>query len=292
MGAIIIDGQAVAAKVKNQIASKVAERAASGKTIPGITVILVGSDPASEVYVNMKEKAGNALGMRSTIIRLAQDTSEQDLLSIIYRLNKDPEVHGILVQLPLPSQINEMNIISSINPIKDVDGFHPFNVGLLQLGMPNTFVSCTPMGIMRLLEEYGISPDGKRAVVVGRSNIVGKPMATLLTKANATVTVCHSRTVDLPSVCREADILVVAIGRAKMITDGYVRSGAVVIDVGTNHVDGKLCGDVDFDAVKEKASAITPVPKGVGPMTIAMLMQNTFQACERLDFSVSRETLT
>jgi methylenetetrahydrofolate dehydrogenase (NADP+)/methenyltetrahydrofolate cyclohydrolase len=282
MSYILIDGQAVSAKVREEIASAVAARKAAGKTVPGITVVLVGNDPASEVYVRNKEKMASAIGFDSKVIRLGEDTTQAELLALIEQLNKDETVHGILVQMPLPKHLDEMTVIMGIDPAKDVDCFHPMNVGLLNIGMPN-FISCTPYGVMRLLQEYGINPAGKNAVVVGRSNIVGKPMAALLTQANATVTVCHSKTKDLPAVCREADILVAAIGRAKMITADYVKEGAVVIDVGMNRADGKLCGDVDFDAVKEKASAITPVPKGVGPMTIAMLMANTLHACEAKD---------
>ena len=283
MSAIIIDGKAVAAKVREEIAAVVQARVASGKQVPGITVILVGEDPASQVYVGNKEKTASTLGFKSNIIRLGTESSETELLQLIEKLNKDSSVHGILVQMPLPKHINEMKVILAITPAKDVDGFHPANVGLLNIGSPN-FISCTPYGVMRMLHEYGIDPSGKRAVVIGRSNIVGKPMAALLIKANSTVTVCHSKTPDLPGTCREADILVAAIGRAKMITADYVKPGAVVIDVGMNRDDnGKLCGDVDYETVKEIASAITPVPGGVGPMTIAMLMKNTLEACERID---------
>ena len=283
MSAIIIDGKAVAAKVRDEIAGVVKARQSAGKVLPGITVILVGEDPASQVYVGNKEKTASALGFNSNVIRFGKETSEAELLQLIEKLNRDASVHGILVQMPLPSHINEMKVILAISPIKDVDGFHPVNVGLLNIGRPN-FISCTPYGVMRMLQEYGIDPSGRRAVVIGRSNIVGKPMAALLIKANATVTVCHSKTPDLPGTCRSADILVAAIGRAKMITADYVKPGAVVIDVGMNRDEhGKLCGDVDYEAVKEVASAITPVPGGVGPMTIAMLMKNTLEACEKAE---------
>ncbi len=277
MSAIIIDGQAVAAKVRGEIADKVAELKTSHGRVPGIAVVLVGDDAASQVYVASKEKAAIAAGMHSIVLRLPVSTPEEELISVVERLNKDAQIHGILVQLPLPRHINDGKIIMAISPSKDVDGFHPINVGKLHIG-EKTFVSCTPFGVMRLLREYNIDPAGKRAVVVGRSNIVGKPMAALLLQANATVTVCHSKTKDLPSVCREADILVAAIGHAKMITKEYVKPGAVVIDVGMNRVDGKLCGDVDFANLLDTASAMTPVPKGVGPMTIAMLMNNTLQS--------------
>lgn len=282
--AMVIDGQATAAKLRAEIAENVKNCKEKYKKVPGIAVILVGDDPASNVYVSSKEKAAQAAGMHSVVERMPAATSESDLLAKIDEYNRDEAIHGILVQLPLPKHIDEMKIIMAIDHRKDVDGFHPINVGLLNIG-EKAFISCTPYGVMKLLEEYGIDPSGKHAVIIGRSNIVGKPMGTLLLKANATVTICHSRTKDLKAMCKEADILVAAIGRARMINREYVKEGAVVIDVGINRVDGKLCGDVDFDDVKDIASAITPVPKGVGPMTITMLMQNTLEAFLRIQES-------
>ena len=270
----IINGHETAEKLRARIAEDVAEYKEKYGKVPGIAVILLGEDQASQVYVSMKEKAAVAAGMHSVISRMPADTTEDELLKKVQEYNNDPDIHGILVQLPLPAQINEMKVIMAIDPKKDVDGFHPVNVGLLNIGL-ETFVSCTPFGVMKLLEEYKINPEGMNAVIVGRSNIVGKPMGALLLKANATVTTCHSRTKDLKAVCKRADLLIAAIGKAKMINREYVKEGAVVIDVGINRVDGKLCGDVDFDDVKDIVSAITPVPKGVGPMTITMLMQNT-----------------
>ena len=277
MSAVIIDGQAVSVKVRGEIAGKVAELKAEHGKVPGIAVLLVGDDAASQIYVASKEKAAVSAGMHSAVMRLPASITEGELLAVVDRLNNDEQINGILVQLPLPEHINDSKIIHAISPAKDVDGFHPLNVGKLHIG-EKTFISCTPLGIMRLLKEYNIEPEGKRAVVVGRSNIVGKPVSALLLRSNATVTVCHSKTKDLPAVCREADILIAAIGRAKMITKEYVKQGAVVIDVGMNRADGKLCGDVDFENLLDVASAITPVPKGVGPMTIAMLMYNTLQS--------------
>lgn len=274
---ILINGLETANKVRAQIAEKVGECKAEYGKVPGIAVILVGDDPASDVYVSSKEKAALEAGMHSVVERMPSSTTEDELLSRIDAYNQDGDIHGILVQLPLPSRIDEMKVIMAIDPAKDVDGFHPVNVGLLNIG-EEAFISCTPYGVMKLLEEYNIDPSGKHAVIIGRSNIVGKPMGALLLKSNATVTTCHSRTKDLKEMCRQADILVAAIGRPKMINRGYVKEGAVVIDVGINRVDGKLCGDVDFDDVKDVVSAITPVPRGVGPMTITMLMQNTLEA--------------
>lgn len=278
MSAIIMDGAGLAAKIREELAAKVARLGGSSSNKPGIAVILAGDDPASEVYVGNKETAALKAGFYSELRHLPAGTSEEELLRHIDQLNSDIQIHGILVQLPLPEHINPFNVLLAIDPRKDVDGFHPLNVGMLNIGR-KAYTPCTPLGVMRLLEEYNINIEGKRAVIVGRSNIVGKPMATLLTGANATVTVCHSRTKDLSAVCREADILVAATGKPCMITADHVKPGAVIIDVGINRVDGKLCGDVDFDAVKEIVSYITPVPKGVGPMTIAMLLQNTFTAC-------------
>jgi methylenetetrahydrofolate dehydrogenase (NADP+)/methenyltetrahydrofolate cyclohydrolase len=280
---MLIDGLATANKLRAEIAQNVAKYKTQTGKVPGIAVILIGDDPASMSYVGSKEKAAQAAGMHSVLDRLPSTTTEAELLAKIAELNRDASIHGILVQLPLPSHIDEMKVIMAIDPKKDVDGFHPVNVGLLSIGSKDAFISCTPYGVMKLLEEYNIDLAGKHAVIVGRSNIVGKPMATLLLQANATVTICHSKTKDLKATCREADILVAAIGRARMINADYVKPGAVVIDVGINRVDGKLCGDVDFDAVSGIASAITPVPKGVGPMTITMLMQNTLESFMRVE---------
>lgn len=282
MSAEIIDGQAVAAKVRAEIAAEIEEITKAGKIAPGIAVILVGEDPASQIYVSTKEKTAKELGMNSVVLRLPKDTTEEELLKVIDDYNKNNEIHGILVQLPLPEHINEMNVLLKVTPEKDVDGFHPQNVGLLNIGEA-TLVSCTPFGVMRLLKEYNVDIEGKHAVVVGRSNIVGKPMAALLLKANATVTICHSRTKNMEEITKQADILVAAVGKAGLIKKEHVKKGAVVIDVGTNRVDGKLKGDVDFEEVKEVASKITPVPKGVGPMTIAMLMNNTLVAYKNLN---------
>ena len=246
---------------------------------PGLAVVLVGEDPASAIYVRNKERACKKLGMNGTVLRLPEETTQQELLSTVQRLNEDPAVHGILVQLPLPRHLDEREVIRAIDPDKDVDGFHPINAGRLLIGEPG-FVPCTPKGVMRLLEIEDVPLSGKHAVVVGRSNIVGKPMALLLLQENATVTICHSRTADLAAHTRRADILVAAIGKPRFITADMVKDGAVVVDVGINRVDGKLCGDVDFEPVSQKASYITPVPGGVGKMTIAMLMENAVEAAE------------
>jgi methylenetetrahydrofolate dehydrogenase (NADP+)/methenyltetrahydrofolate cyclohydrolase len=274
--ATIIDGVKVAAAVRKRAAERVRDLAARGVT-PCLAVVLVGDDPASASYVNMKERDCEEVGIRSLDHRLPATTSQADLDALIDRLNADPEVHGILVQMPLPEHLDAESVIERISPAKDVDGFHPESLGMLVRGLPG-FRACTPAGVMEMLRAYGIDPTGMRAVVVGRSTIVGKPMALLLLEANATVTVCHSRTADLPAVCREADLLVAAIGRAKMIDASYVKPGAVVIDVGINRTDAGLVGDVDFASVEPIASAITPVPGGVGPMTRAMLMANTVDA--------------
>ncbi len=274
----VLDGKAVAAKVRAEVARDVGVfRAAHGR-VPGLDVVLVGADPASEVYVRHKEKACDEVGMRGRVHRLPATTTQAELLALLEGLNADASVDGVLVQLPLPRGLDEKAILDAVHPSKDVDGFHPINAGLLSSGRP-ALVPCTPSGCMRLLAEAGVDPAGKRAVVVGRSNIVGKPMAQLLLAANATVTIAHSRTADLPAVCREADILVVAIGRARMVRGDWVREGAVVIDVGMNRGDdGKLCGDVAYDEALPRASFITPVPGGVGPMTIACLLENTLKA--------------
>jgi len=275
--ATLIDGKAVSARIRGEIRDEVAELAKAGK-VPGLAVVLVGEDPASKVYVNNKKKACAEVGFRSFEYLLPATTTNEELLSLIDTLNEDPEVDGILVQLPLPKGLDERAVIERINPAKDVDAFHPDNVGRIMTGQYR-FLPCTPAGVMELIHETGTEVCGKSCVVVGRSNIVGKPMAMLFLAENGTVTVCHSRTRDLASVCAGADILVVAVGRAKMVTADMVKPGAVVIDVGMDRDEnGKLCGDVDFDSVKEVASAITPVPGGVGPMTIAMLMKNTLTA--------------
>jgi methylenetetrahydrofolate dehydrogenase (NADP+)/methenyltetrahydrofolate cyclohydrolase len=276
----ILDGKAAAEKIREEVRAGVEKLRAGHGITPGLTVIIVGDDPASKVYVDSKHKACGELGIASQVVRLAADTAEGELAAHIDRLNADPAVHGILVQLPLPGHIDTDKVLDRIRPDKDVDGFHPVNVGNLALGR-EALVPCTPHGVMKLLAMEGIATEGKRAVVVGRSNIVGKPMASLLLAGNATVTVCHSRTRDLAAVCREADILVAAIGKAGFVTADMVKPGAVVIDVGINRVEGRLIGDVDFAAVKEIAGAITPVPGGVGPLTIAMLMDNTLKAAKK-----------
>ncbi|HEY8417747.1 MAG TPA: bifunctional methylenetetrahydrofolate dehydrogenase/methenyltetrahydrofolate cyclohydrolase FolD [Limnochordales bacterium] len=278
MSANIIDGKAVAADVRRQVAEQVAELTRKLGFPPGLAVIRVGEDPASKVYVTNKRKAAAQVGVRSWEHALPAETPREELLALIQRLNQDPEVHGILVQLPLPSHLDETEIVAAVAPEKDVDGFHPLNVGRLWEGIPG-LVPCTPAGILELIRRTGVDPAGRRAVVIGRSNIVGKPVAALLLAANATVTICHSRTRDLPAVCREADILVAAAGRPRLVQADWVKSGAVVIDVGINRLpDGSLTGDVDFEAVREVAGHITPVPGGVGPMTIAMLLANTVKA--------------
>lgn len=275
----LIDGKIISAAVKEHIKAEVAELNSKGITV-GLAVIIVGDDPASKIYVANKKKACEALGIISEEYALPADTSEEELLALVDRLNKDPKINGILCQLPLPRHLDEKLIINSILPEKDVDAFHPANVGRIMIG-DYDFVPCTPAGIMEMLKYEGIDPEGKSCVVIGRSNIVGKPMAMLLLHKNGTVTVCHSKTQNLAEICRGADILVAAVGKAKFVTADMVKPGAVVIDVGMNRVDGKLYGDVDFEAVKDKVSAITPVPGGVGPMTIAMLMQNTLTAARR-----------
>lgn len=275
----IIDGKAISAAVKEAVKSEVAQLKEKAITT-GLAVIIVGEDPASKVYVSNKKKACEALGMISREYALPENTTEDELISLIEKLNSDKEINGILCQLPLPKHINEKKVIDSIIPEKDVDAFHPQNVGKIMIG-DYDFVPCTPAGIMEMLKYENIDVSGKRCVVIGRSNIVGKPMAMLLLHKNGTVTVCHSKTENLKEICREADILVAAVGRANFVTADMVKEGAVVIDVGMNRVDGKLCGDVDFDSVKDKTSAITPVPGGVGPMTIAMLMKNTLTAAKK-----------
>ena len=277
MAAMLIDGKKIAAETRAEIAEAVAAQKAAGVT-PGLAVIIVGENPASQVYVRNKHKACGEVGMYSEVIEMPGDTTQETLLAKIAELNDDDKIDGILVQLPLPKHIDEEKVINAIRPDKDVDAFHPVNTGKIMIGNPD-FLPCTPAGVMVMLKKTGIDITGKSCVVVGRSNIVGKPMAMLLLGANGTVTVCHSKTKDLASVTREADILVVAIGRADFITGDMVKEGAVVIDVGMNRrEDGKLTGDVDFASASERASYITPVPGGVGPMTITMLLQNTLTA--------------
>ncbi|HOA77792.1 MAG TPA: bifunctional methylenetetrahydrofolate dehydrogenase/methenyltetrahydrofolate cyclohydrolase FolD [Thermosynergistes sp.] len=278
MSAAIMDGKAVSALVRREVKERAALLASKGVK-PGLAVVLVGDDPASQVYVRQKEKACDEVGFASFMRYLPASTDERELLDLIDGLNSDPAVHGILVQLPLPKHIDKDRVAEAIRPEKDVDGFHPINVGRLTLGI-ETMEPCTPKGIVYLLEHYGIDIEGKRAVVVGRSNIVGKPVSLLLLSRNATVTVCHSRTKDLPDVTRQADILVAATGKPKTIGSSMVKGGAVVVDVGITRTQSGLIGDVDFDAVKEVASYITPVPGGIGPMTIAMLLLNALKAAE------------
>ena len=276
----IINGKLVSNVKREKIRSSVAELKAQYGITPGLAVILVGENPASQVYVRNKHKACSDVGINSIQIYLSEETTEEELLKKIDELNNDPSVHGILVQLPLPKHINEERVINSIIPTKDVDAFHPVNVGKIMIGN-YSFLPCTPAGIMTLLDYYKIDITGKKCVIVGRSNIVGKPMALLLLEKNGTPTICHSRTRDLSLVTREADILVVAIGKANFIGADDVKEGAVVIDVGINRLDnGKLTGDVDFTAVEPKASYITPVPGGVGPMTITTLLENTLTAAK------------
>ncbi len=287
MAGIIIDGKAVAADIRANVAKKVQELKAKG-VMPALSVILVGDNPASVSYVTGKQKALAEAGMVDKSIHLPESTSEQELLDLIAKLNADPSVHGILVQLPLPKHINEEKITLAIDPKKDVDGFHPVNMGNLLIGKKG-FLPCTPHGVLILLERAGVQTNGARVAVIGRSNIVGKPMALLLSRKeyNSTVTLCHTGTKDLASITREADIIIAAAGRPNTVTADMVKDGAAVIDVGVNRIPDtskksgfRLVGDVDFEAIKEKASVITPVPGGVGPMTIALLMQNTLEAAE------------
>ena len=276
----IIDGKKVSQKVKDELKIKVEKLKESG-IFPGLAVIIVGNDSASRVYVNNKKKACEYIGIRSEEYALPEETTEEELLALVKELNEKKDIHGILCQLPLPKHINEETILNSIDPKKDVDAFHPVNVGKIMIGNFD-FLPCTPAGVMELIEETGIDLTGKQCVVVGRSNIVGKPQAMLLLHKNATVTICHSKTKDLKEVCKTADILVAAVGKAKFVTEDMVKEGAVVIDVGMNRDEnGKLCGDVDFENVKDKTSYITPVPGGVGPMTITMLMYNTYLAANK-----------
>ncbi len=276
---MLLDGKKLAAEIKDDLRQRV-QALADGGVQAGLAVVLVGDNPASRTYVNMKEKDCSDLGIVSHRFNLPQETTREELLGLIDRLNKDPAVHGILVQLPLPSQLDEQEVIRAIDPAKDVDCFTPVNVGLLATGRP-VFAPCTPAGIVRLIKANGIDISGKEVVIVNRSNIVGKPLMHLMLMENATVTVAHSRTSDLRAVCRRADILVAAVGRREMFDDSYVKPGAVVIDVGVNRKeDGKLAGDVNFESVAPIASAITPCVGGVGPMTRAILMENTVRAAE------------
>jgi methylenetetrahydrofolate dehydrogenase (NADP+)/methenyltetrahydrofolate cyclohydrolase len=278
---LVIDGKAVARDVREQVKEEVEELKRKSGVVPGLGVVLVGSDPASHIYVKNKEKACEEVGIVSKEHLLPEAIPEKDLIGLIQELNRDQSIHGILVQLPLPAHISADRILQEVSPQKDIDGFHPVNQGFLLQGADG-FRSCTPMGIMKLLEFVGCDPKGKNAVVVGRSNIVGKPVALMLLAKHATVTLCHSRTADLKGEVGRADILVVAIGKARMVAGDWVKAGAVVIDVGVNRLpSGKLAGDVEFDAAKERASWISPVPGGVGPMTICMLLQNTLSAAKR-----------
>ena len=291
MSAQIIDGKAISTRIRMEVAQQVAARKAAGKSIPGLATVLVGDDPASQTYVNSKHRACEEAGINSFRFAMSTDTSQERLEGLIRELNQDDRVHGILVQSPLPKGLDEQHALSMLSIEKDVDGFHPVNIGrLAQKGPEPLFVSCTPAGIMVLLDETLPSLEGKQAVVLGRSNIVGMPVALLLVRANATVTICHSRTRDLPAMVRQADILVAAIGREEMVRGDWIKPGATVIDVGINHVEDsskkrgyRLVGDVAFDEASQVAGAITPVPGGVGPMTIAMLLRNTLKAAEMSD---------
>jgi methylenetetrahydrofolate dehydrogenase (NADP+)/methenyltetrahydrofolate cyclohydrolase len=291
MKAKLIDGTQIAQDLRDEVGKKVAARVAAGKSVPGLATVLVGEDPASAVYVRSKRKACEKLGIRSFHEPLPADISQEALEAKVRELNENPEVHGILVQLPLPKGLDEERVLNTISLEKDVDGFHPVNIGrLAQKGRQSLFVPCTPAGCIYLLEKAGAKLEGAEAVVLGRSNIVGMPVALLLVERNATVTICHSRTKDLPGVCRRADVLIAAVGRPEMVKKDWVKPGAYVIDVGINRVEDaslekgyKLVGDVAFDEVAEVVKAITPVPGGVGPMTIAMLMNNTLRAAEIAD---------
>ena len=286
MSGQLLDGKAIAKEIRNELAEEVADFITNNAIVPTLAAVLVGEDPASQVYVRNKQRACEKVGIESQLHRLPIDAAEDDLLTIVAKLNKDNNVHGILVQLPLPKQINEQKVLDAISPWKDVDAFHADNVGRLLQGRPR-FLPCTPHGVQQILHRSGIAASGKHVVVVGRSDIVGKPLAMLMMQrdstlgpeaANATVTLCHSRTADLAAVTKTADILVTAIGRPKFVTADMVRPGAVVVDVGINRTDDGLVGDVDFEPVREIASHITPVPGGVGPLTVAMLLKNTLTA--------------
>jgi methylenetetrahydrofolate dehydrogenase (NADP+)/methenyltetrahydrofolate cyclohydrolase len=287
VAAKLIDGKVLAQSIRERIAIDVAELHAKTGVKPGLAAILVGDDPASHLYVKNKQKACDAAGIYVDEHKLPASMSQADLLALIEKKNADPKVHGILVQLPLPKHIDSKVILDAVSPLKDADGFHPYNLGRLVEGNP-VFEACTPKGVIKMIESTGVGIEGKRAVVVGRSNIVGKPVALMLLHRHATITICHSKTKDLPAVCREAEILVVAIGKAKFVTADMVREGAVVIDVGVNRLsDGTFVGDVDFGPVSQKAGWISPVPGGVGPMTITMLLYNTVEAAKR--FAASKK---
>ena len=276
----IINGKEISAQIRAEISQKVKEYNAKTGKLPGLAVVIVGENPASQVYVRNKKKACEQVGFNSWVYEMPENTTQEELNALVDKLNNEENVHGILVQLPLPKHLDEEQVILRIKPEKDVDAFHPYNVGRITIGNPK-FLPCTPAGIMELLHRSNIEISGKECVVIGRSNIVGKPMSLLLLSENGTVTVCHSKTRDLKEVCRRADIIVVAIGKADFVTADMVKEGAVVIDVGMNrNVEGKLTGDVDFESVSQVASYITPVPGGVGPMTITMLLQNTLRAAE------------
>ncbi len=282
MSARLIDGKALAQQVRERLAKESAELLAKTGVKPGLSTILVGDDPASHLYVKNKQKACDAAGIYIDDHKLPANTTQADLLALIEKVNGDSKIHGILVQLPLPKHIDSKVVLDAVSPHKDADGFHPYNFGRLVEGHP-IFEACTPKGVIKMIESTGVLIEGKRAVVLGRSNIVGKPLALMLLQRNATVTICHSKTKDLPAVCREAELLLVAIGKPKFVTADMVRDGAVVIDVGTNRLpDGKVVGDVDFEPVSRKAGWISPVPGGVGPMTIAMLLDNTVESAKRI----------
>lgn len=280
MGAQIIDGKQLSEQLRSGMENEVKKLKEQGVT-PGLTVILVGDNPASQVYVRNKAASCEKIGMRSEVIRLPEQTTERQLLDVLAGLNRNPDVHGILVQLPLPAHISEDEVLLAIDPAKDVDGFHPESVGNMVIGR-DSFLPCTPAGCIELIKQTGVEIAGKHAVIIGRSNIVGKPVAMLLLRENATVTICHSKTKDIEQVTRQADILIAAVGRANMVKKSWVKPGAIVIDVGINRLDsGKLTGDVDFNDVVETAGYITPVPGGVGPMTITMLLLNTLRSAKR-----------
>ena len=282
MTARLIDGKALALQVREGLATASAAVLAKTGMKPGLATILVGDDPASHLYVKSKQKACDAAGIYIDDHKLPASTTQAELLALIEKENADPKIHGILIQLPLPKHIDSKVVLEAVSPDKDADGFHPYNFGRLVEGHP-VFEACTPKGVIKMIESTGVSIEGKRAVVLGRSNIVGKPLALMLLQRNATVTICHSKTKDLPAMCREAELLLVAIGKAKFVTADMVRDGAVVIDVGTNRLpDGKVVGDVDFEPVSQKAGWISPVPGGVGPMTIAMLLDNTVESAKRM----------
>ena len=276
---MIIDGKKISTEIKDELKEQVAKLKAEGVEVT-LAVVKVGEDPASAVYVRNKEKACEYIGINSKKIEMPEETTEEELLKLVDDLNTDPAINGILVQLPLPKHIDENKILLAIDPMKDVDGFHPVNVGKMVIG-EESFLPCTPAGIIEMIKRSGLDIEGKECVIIGRSNIVGKPMAILMLRENATVTVTHSRTKDLSEVCKRADIIVAALGKAKFVTKDFVKEGAIIIDVGMDRdEDGKLCGDVDFDEVKDIASAITPVPGGVGPMTVTMLLVNCLRSVE------------